>query len=207
MPPRRSEYKGNVCSHCGGFKVYYARSCRKCYVKPLIGKKPAWRSKGSKPARSEAERLFAAVSPEPNSGCWLWTGKTVHAFGYVMLYIRRGERRCPSYTAHRLSWELHRGPIPSGMCVLHACDTPACCNPDHLWLGTQQDNLADMHRKGRGRPGRGRTGKQRQEFTAEQIALVRSRASTVRADAARFGVSKSTIHRIRLGKLYPPMAA
>ncbi len=51
--------------------------------------------------------------------------------------------------AHRVAYELATGPIPEGMVVCHRCDTPACINPDHLFVGTQQDNIADMHRKGR----------------------------------------------------------
>jgi hypothetical protein len=51
--------------------------------------------------------------------------------------------------SHRAAWKLTHGPIPDGLQVLHRCDNPPCCNPAHLFLGTQQDNIADMHKKGR----------------------------------------------------------
>jgi hypothetical protein len=77
------------------------------------------------------------------AGCWLWTGlRDSNGYG----------RQCHTL-AHRLAWIFSIGAVPTGVCVLHHCDTPACCNPAHLWLGSQSDNLADMRNKGRARSG------------------------------------------------------
>lgn len=81
-------------------------------------------------------------------GCWLWHG-TVANDGYGHFSIgRRGMARV--YPAHRVAYELAYGPIPDGMLGLHKCDVRNCVRPDHLFLGTQLDNMLDMWRKGRG---------------------------------------------------------
>src|SRR5574340_590014 len=79
--------------------------------------------------RSLLERFFDKVSPEALTGCWLWTG-AVKELGYGVIGL--GTREQGTSKAHRVSWELHNGPIPSGLNVLHSCDTPSCVNPDHL---------------------------------------------------------------------------
>ena len=77
------------------------------------------------------------------NGCWIFLG-CLNSDGYGN--IRVGDH---TYGAHRVSYEAFKGPIPKGVSVLHTCDTPACVNPEHLFLGTQQDNVTDMITKGR----------------------------------------------------------
>lgn len=84
---------------------------------------------------------------ETDTGCWEYTG-ALDSKGYGA--IGTGGRGVSDRT-HRVSWRLHRGPIPPGMFVCHSCDNPPCCNPDHLFLGTIQDNNADREQKGRNR--------------------------------------------------------
>ena len=76
--------------------------------------------------------------------CWIWVGKLFQGKGYGQFGIIGRTVR-----AHRFSWELRFGPVPEGLCVLHQCDNPGCVNPNHLFLGTNKDNTADMDRKGR----------------------------------------------------------
>ena len=92
------------------------------------------------------ERLYKRRMETP-SGCWEWIGARTTA-GYGELVVDGKV----NYT-HRLSWELHNGPIPAELFVLHRCDNPPCFRPDHLFLGTHQINIADKMTKGRHRHG------------------------------------------------------
>lgn len=95
------------------------------------------------------EYIEANTMPEPNTGCWLWL-LAVDKDGYGLgKFGGRKMRRAP-----RAVFEALRGPT-TGFQVLHRCDTPGCVNPDHLFLGTNQDNVNDKVRKGRQRVGIG----------------------------------------------------
>ena len=95
------------------------------------------------------ERFMARVSVDPHTGCWLWTGARIGP-GYGAFRADIDGYR--TLLAHRVSWRLHRGPVPEGLFVLHECDVRHCVNPGHLFLGTQRDNIEDTVRKGRASP-------------------------------------------------------
>lgn len=89
------------------------------------------------------ERFWKKV--RKTNTCWLWTAGVRGRYGH----FRINEQ---SYLAHRVAWELTYGAIGAGLCVCHKCDVPLCVNPEHLFLGSQSDNIADMHAKNRGNP-------------------------------------------------------
>ncbi len=98
--------------------------------------------------------------------------------------------------AHRVSWEIFRGPIPEGLNVLHHCDNPPCVNPDHLFLGTDLLNIRDSIYKGRFTSIEGR------KLTDEMAGEIRESSDSITESAKAFGVNRDTIRKIRQGKTY-----
>jgi hypothetical protein len=88
------------------------------------------------------DRFWSKVNVDTKSGCWEWTAGKTRGYGRIGVNGRMGY-------AHRVSWEIHYEEIPEGMFVCHRCDNPSCVNPDHLFLGTNNDNRQDSMRKGR----------------------------------------------------------
>ena len=145
------------------------------------------------------DRFMQKVSPEPNSGCWLWDG-AVDSQGYGQ--IKGGRRVEKMRWAHRLSYELHHGPI-GGLQVLHRCDVPICVNPDHLFLGTNADNMADMKAKGRARSGWTTTkGHKGAKLTPDMVREIRASTDTTTACGKRYGVAQAHISAVRLRKVW-----
>jgi hypothetical protein len=88
-----------------------------------------------------AAKFMYRVSQEPLSGCWLWNG-ALRSSGYGAAFLAG-----KAVGAHRAAWTLFRGEIPEGMFVCHKCDVKSCANPEHLFLGTHDDNMRDCAAK------------------------------------------------------------
>jgi hypothetical protein len=139
------------------------------------------------------ERFWVKV--HKTEGCWLWTG-CASRYGFISWEGRRNR------LAHRVSWELHFGPVPGGLCVLHRCDTPLCVRPDHLFLGTVKDNAEDRNGKQRQARG-GRHGRRtRPECTArgERSGLAKLSEESVRGMRERHAAGGITFRQ--LGSLF-----
>lgn len=128
-----------------------------------------------------------------SDGCWNWTAY-ISPNGYGSFNIRALGR---PHAASRIAYSLTRGAIPDGMYVCHTCDNPACVNPEHLWLGTHADNMADCKRKGRNKFGYGKETQFKQRIPDEVIRAIIIDPRPSRSAAAFYGVSPTHIKRLR----------
>lgn len=145
--------------------------------------------------KDPVERFWKFVSvPEDNDGCWDWTGRKNYK-GYGVMKINRR-----NVQSHRFSYELHqKQEIPLGLLACHKCDNPACVNPDHIFIGTIQENNLDRDRKSRKAVGE-RNGKSK--LTEERVRSIKILLSQKVSDseiARRFGLWYTTVRAIRLG--------
>lgn len=153
-------------------------------------------------------RFHSKYIPEPNSGCWLWDAG-MFPDGYGVFGPKPGQ----ALRAHRVSYEIHVGPIPDGLHVLHKCDVRGCVNPQHLFLGTNDDNVADKVSKRRQACGSAHAERVREtttrgeahhasKLTDAQVEEVRAAVDggeTCASVARRYGVSRTGISAIARG--------
>ena len=152
-------------------------------------------------------RFEYCVQADVITGCWNWLqGKNGKGYGRISCLVidDNGEVKKSQQLAHRVSWLLHRGPIPKGegahgTVVMHTCDNPACVNPAHLRLGTQSDNVKDMVVKGRKVSGTPSGVEHWNSSIKDQadIDLICATVGKTKELAERFGVDVCTIKRIR----------
>lgn len=136
------------------------------------------------PGAPMADRM-ARHSKAAGNGCVLWTG-SLDRHGYGQIKVAGTHK-----SAHRMAWIAVKGEIPAGLIVCHRCDTPSCVNVEHLFLGTQAENMRDMTAKGRNRSGN------KPKLSPEQQARVRADKRDADSVAAAFGISRRTVFRIR----------
>lgn len=135
-------------------------------------------------------RFMKHVEVVTQSGCWIWMAATdKDGYGITTLNTRK-------LPAHRAAFRLFRGEVPSDKMVLHTCDVRCCVNPSHLFLGTNQDNMDDMLRKGR-KPGG--VAQHLAKLNDRQVAEIRASALSSRKLAQVYGVHQTTICDARRG--------
>lgn len=144
------------------------------------------------------ERFWAKVCIGPKDECWEWTASRLkNGYGHI------GVGGKTEY-AHRLSYKIHKGSVPAGLDVCHSCDNRACVNPDHLWIGTRAENMADCATKGRAR-GPNYKGSEVGTSKLVEMDVVLIKAALLKgaspSDLGRkYGVSRSAISMIKRGK-------
>jgi hypothetical protein len=153
-----------------------------------------------KTKKSIAERFWAFVDVGTPDACWPWKGTRCQPFGHGGFSVNGRTQK-----AHRVAFTLASGVIPAGLYVLHRCDNPSCCNPLHLFLGTQGDNNRDRASKGRNGDLRGSKSSRAKLSESEAAEILRRRRTgeTITALAREYGVHHSAISRIALGQTWP----
>jgi HNH endonuclease len=144
-----------------------------------------------------SERFWYRVKRGPADACWMWIGGNNGRYGV----LGRGRQGDGQIYAHRLSYEMHVGPIPVGLDVMHSCDEPLCVNPKHLSVGTRLENTADMVRKGRAShlartPGEKNRHAKLTEVNVRAIRKAAADGTSVRDLMERFGLTDSAIRRV-----------
>lgn len=152
---------------------------------------------GTRSRGSLEERFWRFVAKGP--GCWEWQGGSKSQKGYGL--IQQGGKGTPRVLAHRLSYQIHHGPIEPGMVIMHLCDNPRCVNPAHLKQGTASENILDSFRKGRKvcipPLNHGETHRSAR-LTEADVRFIRDNPQIAAADLAlRFDLNSSSIRKVR----------
>ena len=148
--------------------------------------------------RNLESRFWPKVAVTDEDKCWEWTARAKHSFGYGRMTAGRGV----NLKAHQISWALKNGRIPDGKLIRHSCDNPSCCNPSHLKVGTQVDNMQDCKRRGRLSPPPVHIGDSHPnaKLDSDNFDSILNDPRSVGLIAQDYGVSEKTIYLLRRGK-------
>lgn len=135
-------------------------------------------------------RFFAKVAKSDE--CWSWTGARRGAKSYGVLRIDG-----KLVNVHRLSWAIHHGEVPAGMCVCHRCNNKVCVNPSHLYLASAQQNVRDAWRDGLCERGEQKASA---KLNREAVTEIRSSGATLASLAEKFGVSIQAVWLAKHGR-------
>lgn len=144
--------------------------------------------------RMTPEFVRNGIKVDLATGCWPWQGY-IQSAGYGQCEVNGR-----LWLAHRLSWTVHRGLIPKGSLVLHRCDNPPCCNPEHLRIGTHKDNFDDAVAKGRHLgtfPPGSETKRRICKLTDNDVRIIRAGGHTIEEFCRMFGVGRTTVTDIK----------
>jgi hypothetical protein len=173
--------------------------CQKPFTNKNTNLKYCSRKCYSQSKYNTPENFWSQVDKNGPNGCWLWTGQ-VNEDGYG-----RVKWKCKSVAVHRLACELSGKPIPENLRGLHHCDNPPCCNPDHIYPGTQFDNMRDRKVRGRDydKHGEGNPNAKLNYQKAQHIReLYASGLHTHLSLSKEFSVSANTINSVLTGKTW-----
>lgn len=153
-------------------------------------------------------RLMNRTTVNPITGCWEWNGSKRQGYGRTIIGSRKDGTR-KTITTHRLAYMLWKGDIPDGYEVCHKCDNPCCINPDHLFVGTRQDNVDDRERKHRNIVKSGEENP-RSKLTRKMVKDARweraTKGTPYQKLADKYGVSKHTMQNAIKGKTWGSVA-
>jgi hypothetical protein len=152
--------------------------------------------------KSMHERIWSRIDKKGPYDCWVWiSGIGKNGYGYIKTRIGpRKEGKNKYESAHRLVYTEVNGPIPEGMLICHKCNNRKCCNPSHLYAGTNQDNMNDKVRSGHSTFGSKNPKARLKESDIVQIRQLRSEGKTLKSIAEQFNVHLATIGYICQGK-------
>lgn len=179
----------------GVCKTHYRKLLK--YGDPTVSRMPTY-------GLSVAERLAYYIDKSGGpEACWPWTGRNRHQFGYGVIWDKRLGR---AEEAHRVAWRLANGPIPDGHFVLHNCDNPPCCNPAHLYTGTQKQNIADIYSRGRqskwNRRGEANSFAKLTDDAVREIRRLSAAGLKPTEIGRRYGVERTSIKNVLAGRTW-----